>query len=392
MSETNPWVDQWLKAQQQFVSAWSDMAKPGSEPSSTGQADMWADSFELWRKACSGSSQPEMQQALEKCFDMGKGYFTMAEQIGKGIGAGASTDEAVQQWLEQIKTMMLKMSGQGSTGTPTAVDGFMKQWLGPVESWQQMAATMAPMQQSAWQMPGINTSVFNMGEAIDPMGKIWSSPGIGYFREPQEKQQQGIQLALDYQQSNFKFNQAFLQVSMTSLQEFQQRIMGPDRSDSPGSLRELYDLWVTISEAHYAEFAMGEEYQDLYGDMVNRLMAMKKHYSETTDDLLKTMNLPARSEIDTMQQRLQQLRRENFTLKKEVGEIRSMLEKIDTASVAVNNKIADANKTPVTKKATVSKKTALKKKAADAKKTDTSRQASSGKKARVNKAKTGAGQ
>jgi class III poly(R)-hydroxyalkanoic acid synthase PhaE subunit len=320
-----------------------------------------------------------MQHALDKCFDMGKGYFTMAEQIGKGIDAGASTDEAVMQWLEQIKAMMMQMSGQGSTGGPTAVDGFVKQWFGPVESWQQMAAAMTPMQQSAWQMPGINTSVFNMGEATDPMGKILSSPGLGYFREPQEKQQKGIQLALDYQQSNFKFNQAFLQVSITSLQEFQQRIMGLDPSESPGSLRELYDLWVNISEAHYAEFAMGEEYQALYGDMVNRLMALKKHYSEITDDLLKTMNLPARSEIDTMQQRLQQLRRENLTLKKEVGEIRSMLEKIDTASLAVDNKIADANKTPVTRKATVSKKTAVKKKAADAQKT------------RVNKAKTGAG-
>jgi len=378
MSETNPWVDQWLKAQQQFVSAWSDMAKPGSEPSSTSQADMWADSFELWRKACSGSSQPEMQHALDKCFDMGKGYFTMAEQIGKGIAAGASTDEAVMQWLEQIKAMMQQMSGQASTGMPTAVDGFIKQWFGPVESWQQMAAAMAPMQQSAWQMPGINTSVFNMGEAVDPMGKLLSSPGIGYFREPQEKQQQGIQLALEYQQSNFKFNQAFLQVSITSLQEFQQRVMSPDPSESPGSLRELYDHWVTISEAHYAEFAMSEEYQALYGDMVNRLMALKKHYSEITDDLLKTMNLPARSEIDTMQQRLQQLRRENFTLKKEVGEIRSMLEKIDTAPVAVKNKIADAKKAPVKKKATVSKKVSAKKKAAVSKK------------ARVIKSKTGA--
>jgi class III poly(R)-hydroxyalkanoic acid synthase PhaE subunit len=239
---------------------------------------------------------------------------------------------------------------------------------------------MAPMQQSAWQMPGINTSVFNMGEAIDPMGKILSSPGIGYYREPQEKQQQGIQLALDYQQSNAKFNQAFLQVSIASLQEFQQRVMGLDAGESPGSLRELYDLWVTISEVHYAEFAMGEEYQTLYGDMVNRLMALKKHYGEITDDLLKTMNLPARSEVDTMQQRLQQLRRENFTLKKEIGEIRSMLEKIDTAAVAVKHKVADTKKTPVKKKATASKKTVVKKKADVAKE------------ARVNKAKTGAGQ
>ena len=40
----------------------------------------------------------------------------------------------------------------------------------------------------------------------------------------------------------------------------------------PKSLRELYDLWVEVSEEHYAEFAMSEEYQALYGDMVNKLM------------------------------------------------------------------------------------------------------------------------
>ena len=102
MSESNPWVDQWLKAQQQFVTAWSDMAKPGSEPASTGQANMWADSFELWRKACSGSNQPEMQQALDKCFDMGKGYFTMAEQIQIGSDQAKAYNALIYYNIEDI--------------------------------------------------------------------------------------------------------------------------------------------------------------------------------------------------------------------------------------------------------------------------------------------------
>ena len=388
MTETNSWADQWLKAQQQFVSAWSDMAKQGTEQSPAGQANMWADSFDLWRKACGGPDQPEAQQALNKCFDMGKGYFTMAEQIGKSIAAGANPAEAVTQWIEQLKESMQQSSCQWGTGGSPDVNGFMKQWFTPANSWQQMASAMAPLQQSAWQMPGMNTSVFNMGETIDPMGKILSSPGIGYFREPQEKQQKGIQLAIDYQQSNFKFNQAFLQVSTASLQEFQQQLMSLEGGKTPRTLRELYDLWVNISEEHYAEFAMSEEYQALYGDLVNRLMAYKKYYNEMTEDLLKMMNLPIRSEVDTMQVRLQQLRRENCELKKEIGEIKLMVKKINTAPVAPATR---PKKASFVKKAAVSNKVAGAKKTPGSKKTTATKKLSAEKKARTTNLKTGAG-
>jgi regulator of replication initiation timing len=169
---------------------------------------------------------------------------------------------------------------------------------------------------------------------IDPMGKLLSSPGVGYFREPQEKQQKGIQLAIEYQEANQAFNQAFLGVSIESIQSFQARLMKLDPTSVPSSLRELYDLWVEVSEEHYGVFAMSDEYQTLYGDMVNRLMIMKKHYSEITDDLLRAMNLPNTREVDTMQQRLQQVRRENMVLKKEVSEIKAMLQELTSSASA----------------------------------------------------------
>jgi len=73
---------------------------------------------------------------------------------------------------------------------------------------------------------------------------------------------------------------------------------------------------------------MSDEYQSLYGEMVNRLMILKKHYSEITDDWLRALNLPNTREVDTMQQRLQQLRRENIQLKKELGDIRTLVERL----------------------------------------------------------------
>ena len=77
MSESNPWAQQWFKAQQQFVDSWSDMAKGGN----ASQSDLWAQSFDMWRKACGSNTQPDVELAMRKCMDMGKEYFAMAEQV-----------------------------------------------------------------------------------------------------------------------------------------------------------------------------------------------------------------------------------------------------------------------------------------------------------------------
>jgi len=334
MSESNPWAEQWFNAQQQFVDAWSDMAKSGV-PGNSSQSDLWAQSFDLWRKASGAQVQPDFQQAMDKCMDMGKGYFAMAEQVSKSMNAGAEPAEAINQWMDQLK-QSLQQFGSMPGFDGSAVNGFMKQWFNPTSSWQQMTAGLMPMNQGAWQMPGMNTPSFNLGEMIDPFGTMLEAPGVGYFREPQAKQQKGLQLALEYNQANQAFNQAFLQVATESIRDFQARIMKMDAETAPKSLRELYDLWVDTSEEHYAKFAMSEEYQELYGDMVNRLMIMKKHYSEIADDTLRAMNLPNTREVDTMQERLQQLRRDNFALKKEISEIKSMLQQVMAGPAATD--------------------------------------------------------
>ncbi len=327
MSESKPWTDQWFKAQQQFVDAWSEMAKANGVEAGGSQTDLWSEGFEMWRKACGGQTQPDAQAAMQKCLDMGKEYFAMAEQVGKSISEGKNPVDAITQWLEQLKSTLQQFSGVAGFNGANVGD-FMQQWFSPNAAWQDMVSKLLPLSQAGWQFPGMNAPAFNMGEAIDPIGRVLQSPGIGYFREPQEKQQKGLQLALEYHEANNKFNQAFLRIALESIEGFQSKLMTLDGDNTPKSLRELYDLWVEVSEAHYAEFAMSEEYQALYGDMVNKLMIMKKHYSEITDDFLRAMNLPNTSEVDTMQKRLQQLRRENFSLKKEIREIRELVQRV----------------------------------------------------------------
>ena len=335
MTESNPWASQWFKAQQQFVDAWSDMAKSDASNNPSAQSDLWAQSFDMWRKE----------------------YFAMAEQISKSLSQGKQPLDAINQWMEQLKQSLQQFSVMpGFDGR--GVNDFMQQWFSPTQSWQQMASALMPMNQAAWQMPGMNTSAFNLGEMIDPLGTLLEAPSVGYFREPQAKQQKGIQLALEYHEANNAFNQAFLRVALESMQGFQARLLKLGNGEVPKSLRGIYDLWVEVSEEHYAEFATSDEYQSLYGDMVNRLMTLKKHYNEITNDMLLAMNLPNTREVDTMQERLQQLRRENVVLKIEVGEIKSILEQLTAKPPAA--KSAPAATKPAPKTAPAARKKAVK--------------------------------
>ena len=373
MSDNKSWTDQWFKAQQQFVDAWSDMAKTGDPRQQGSQTELWSQGFDAWRRALGGEYRPDVRQPMEKCFDMGREYFAMAEKIGRGLADGKDPRAAIGQWMEQLKQGLQQWSTVPGFDSAAAGD-FMKHWFAPSKAWQQMASQMAPMQQALWQMPGMNTSVFNLGEAIDPLGRVLEAPGIGYFREPQEKQQKGAQLAIEYHEANFKFNQAFLRVAIESIEGFQQRLLQLDGDAVPKTLRGLYDLWVEVSEEHYAEFALSDEYQALYGDMVNRLMILKKHYHDIIDDHLRLMNLPNTREVDTMQQRLQQLRRDNIAMKKELAEIRALLGKRSTspgprpkaekAPAATANAARPAVKRAVAKKSAAKKPAAAKKKSA----------------------------
>ena len=165
MSENNPWSSQWFNAQQQFVDAWSDMAKSGTQGNPSSQSDLWAQSFDMWRKASGAQAQPDIQQAVDKCFDMGKEYFAMAEQISKSLSAGAEPIDAINQWMEQLKGSLQQLGAvPGFNGS--GANDFMKQWFSPSQSWQQMAAALTPMNQAAWQLPGMNTSIFNLVEKI----------------------------------------------------------------------------------------------------------------------------------------------------------------------------------------------------------------------------------
>jgi class III poly(R)-hydroxyalkanoic acid synthase PhaE subunit len=97
-------------------------------------------------------------------------------------------------------------------------------------------------------------------------------------------------------------------------------------------------------EEVYGEQVMTPEYAGIHGRLVNALMATKKHFSQMVDENLGALNMPTRSEIRTLQDRLQETRRENKQLRQELEQLQDKLEAL-AASATRSAPQRDSQKT-----------------------------------------------
>ena len=89
-----------------------------------------------------------------------------------------------------------------------------------------------------------------------------------------------------------------------ALKRYAKAISANDTEDREiTSLRELYDLWVTIAEEVYAEKVMTKEYSVAFGNFINAGARCRKARQTMVDDLQELMNLPNRREIDSIIER-----------------------------------------------------------------------------------------
>jgi regulator of replication initiation timing len=107
----------------------------------------------------------------------------------------------------------------------------------------------------------------------------------------------------------------------------------------------------------YAEEVQSAEYARLHGELVNAQMAFKQRMSVIVDETLGALNMPTRSELRTLQDRVQETRRENKALRKELDVLKKQIAGRPAASSdAAQPKRAAAPR----KKAATRKKTAAK--------------------------------
>ncbi|WP_308874155.1 poly(R)-hydroxyalkanoic acid synthase subunit PhaE [Thiothrix subterranea] len=168
----------------------------------------------------------------------------------------------------------------------------------------------------------------------EQFSKVLATPAVGYNRESQERLQALGQLGANYQEAMDDYLKAFAKQGIESVQALRERV-ATMRADGKkiNSLRELYDLWVDVNEQVYAKFAMTDEYQVVYGDLVNSLMALKQGINAELDSAYEAANLPTRKDLNAAFAKQQEMRRENRTLRKQLQELSR---KVDALAAAQN--------------------------------------------------------
>lgn len=329
MSNSNDWTESWLNSQQNYWKAWADMAQRGMKAPEAPK-NPFADGLSQWWQSVSPMAPPTGRDAFDKLMDVSKNYFSMAERFMSGAQAKPDGGmEAINGWLDGMQKTWSDWTQMGSAFRPEGMfskDQFkgMNTFLDlPMDTWNRMASNVMPM-------PGDYTQAFQQNGTQpmqDQMSKFLSVPAVGYSRESQEQYQILAQRQMDYMAATQAYQMAFGKLGMESTKGFQAALQTRMKEGKPiSSLRELYDQWVEMSEAAYAEFVMTEEYQTLYGRLVNTLLALKQQMARMVDQNLEAMNMPTRAEISTLQCRQQELRRDNLKLHKELKAMQAQME------------------------------------------------------------------
>jgi class III poly(R)-hydroxyalkanoic acid synthase PhaE subunit len=333
----------WSDAQRRYWDAWSDLSKmgqPGAQPgfgaSAFGTpgfgAPAWTQGLEQWWKAVSPHSAPGAStDAFQRMVEMGKVYMNLAENAYNVQQAGKSGADGMSAWMDAMEAGFRQCCSQLEMGKFTAHGFGVGQ--SALDSWQRVLKSMG---MQAFQEMGAGG--FHMPTSdnwSEQLNKVLATPAVGYNRESQERLQALAQLGANYQEAMDDYLKAFAKQGIESVQALRKRVEAMSSDGKKiNSLRELYDLWVDVNEQVYAKFAMTDEYQVVYGDLVNALMALKQGINAELDSVYVSANLPTRKELNAAFEKQQEMRRDNRALRKQLQELSRKVDAMAAAQTA----------------------------------------------------------
>ncbi len=345
-SSNTSWFEQsgqaWVKTQQDYWQNWLRRMQANSmtgnpfaslsEVPFSGMNQPWPGAFEQWWQMFSPNEAEPIKDFMRRTSDMGKSYLRMAEAFYKASsGNNDTSEEIVNSWLDMVQAGFKQWRKQLKSGFNVdmpEIFGFERMMM---KSWQEAAdAMMRGLAIQDWEFPGFSSAMFpETGKAREQLNKILGMPAMGYGRERQEKVQRLVELFVKYGEALKAYKIAFAGMGIRSIKAMKKKL--GELQQPIDSMRGLYDFWVDVNEDVYGKFAMSDEYRVVYGDLVNSLVAVQQASNELMEDVYQAMNLPTRTDLEAVSRRLQQVRRENRQLRKQLTALSERLNKLEKA-------------------------------------------------------------
>jgi class III poly(R)-hydroxyalkanoic acid synthase PhaE subunit len=222
----------------------------------------------------------------------------------------------------------------------------------PVDNWQKLFNTM-------FSSENMKSNQFSNLQ-VD-FEKFSSLVGLGENKQAHEQMQEGLRLWKEYQDNYQAYRETFNNIGLKSLDKLQEKIMALAKQEkSISSLRDLYDLWVDSHEEAYSDFVLTEDYSQLYGRLINSMLAFRSHSQQFTSESLKSLNLSTVDKQDTLQQELLDVKQQQRQDKKRIKLLEEKINRLDAMSSRETNS-STVQKKKINKKKTRKKKTTRRK-------------------------------
>lgn len=355
MNQSPFWNDDWMKIQNQYWEQLNKFSRQAANVTAPPKSP-WESAMDHWWQTISPNVDASAQDFMDKMIEQGKSFMRMGESLTANM-------EHTSDWTEALEQTFAQMHQQMNEATDSAHEGINKVlsfWQSPLENWQKFAGNLP------FSNPEPLMESFNLTE------KMLGIPSIGYSRESEEQVKALMQAGVDYQCALLEYNNIFNDLGTVAIMRMKDKVQAlKDAGKSIDSGRALYDLWVAVCEEAYAERVMTADYVKVHGELVNALMTVKKIWAELVDKHLADMHMPTQREVRTLQDRVQQSRRELRAMEKKMksmeNEMTGLKEQMaalvaaaDKATPAAAKAVAKPKKA-VPRKKTVTKKSAAKK-------------------------------
>ncbi len=285
--DVGQWAKNWEAMARQAQSAMSGVPGQAAWGGAARPAPSWLSNMAQANPFPAGQQQGE---AIEHLLAGAQGYLGMLQSLASAAGGQAAPDFA----------MPFSVGGFAGAFPPSAMNnpfaaamrGFGNQGASGFEQMmEQFAAAAGPM--------------------FDKAKGALHMPAFGPFREKQENRQHAAQVFIDYQEQSARYDRLMLKVSEKAFACFQLKLA---EREEPGrqidSVRGLYDVWIDAAEEAYAEIALSEEFREVYAAVVDAQMRVRQQVQGEIEKFCNQLGMPTRSEVNSIGERLQALRRE----------------------------------------------------------------------------------
>jgi class III poly(R)-hydroxyalkanoic acid synthase PhaE subunit len=134
-------------------------------------------------------------------------------------------------------------------------------------------------------------------------------PALGPAREQQESWQKIAQLLMRSYQAQMQVSSQWNGIIGASLRELSERLAPRLKSGAvPGSMKEIYDLWVDAAESVYGQTARAGAFVQAQAELTNASSQLRSAQRELLEEWARQFDLPTRSELNSIHQQLRDLK------------------------------------------------------------------------------------